>query len=158
LTLTAKDVAEILRILEESSFDELTLEMDGVKLSLQRGSGVGPTPDPPPRRSPPSTSLLQRKAIAASEPGLLEIPSPLVGIFYRTPKPGERPFVEVGSKVVEETVIAIIEVMKLMTTVRAGVKGEVAEILVENGAAVEYGEILMRVRPESLNCGEHSNR
>ena len=81
-----------------------------------------------------------------------------MGIFYRAPKPGERPFVELGSKVVEETVIAIIEIMKLMTTVRAGVKGEVAEILAENGTAVEYGESLMRVRPESLNGGDHSNR
>jgi acetyl-CoA carboxylase biotin carboxyl carrier protein len=157
LTLTAKDVAEILRILEESSFDELTLEMDGLKLSLQRGSGVRPTPVPPPAQSPPLTSPLQ-PASAAPESGLLKIPSPLVGIFYRTPKPGEPPFVEVGSKVVEDTVIAIIEVMKLMTPVHAGVKGEVVEILVDNGASVEYGEILMCVRPESLNCGEHSNR
>jgi len=158
LTLTAKDVAEIIRILEESSFDELTLEMDGVKLSLQRGSGVPPTPDPAPGPSPPANFPVQPTAIPASESGLLEIASPLVGIFYRAPKPGERPFVELGSTVVEESVIAIIEIMKLMTTVRAGVKGEVAEILVENGAAVEYGEILMRVRPESLNGGQHSNR
>jgi len=157
LTLTAKDVAEILRILEESSFDELTLEMDGVKLSLQRG--VRPTPDPlPPPPAPPSDAPLPPAAIRASEPGLHEIPSPLVGIFYRAPRPGEPPFVELGSSVVEETVIAIIEVMKLMITVRAGVEGEVAEILVENGAAVEYGEILMRVRPESLNGGKSSNR
>ena len=105
-----------------------------------------------------SNSPLPPIVIAASQSGLLEIPSPLVGIFYRAPKPGERPFVELGSEVAEETVIAIIEIMKLMTTVRAGVKGEVAEILVENGAAVEYGEILMRVRPESLNGGEPSNR
>jgi acetyl-CoA carboxylase biotin carboxyl carrier protein len=70
-------------------------------------------------------------------------------MFYLAPKPGERPFVELGSKVVEETVIGIIEVMKLMHTVRAGVTGTVAEILVKNAAAVEYGEILMRVRPEA---------
>ena len=149
MTLTAKDVADILRILEESSFDELTLEMNGVKLSLQRGSGVRPAPAPPPSTLPPSNAPLQPIVIAPSESGLLEISSPMVGIFYRAPKPGERPFVELGSKVVEESVIAIIEVMKLMTTVRAGVKGEVVEILVQNGAAVEYGEILMRVRPES---------
>ena len=73
----------------------------------------------------------------------------MVGIFYLAPRPGEPPFIELGSKVVEETVIGIIEVMKLMNTVRSGVKGEVAEILVRNGAAVEYGEILMRVRPEA---------
>ena len=79
----------------------------------------------------------------------MEISSPLLGIFYVAPKPGERPFIDLGSQVTEETVIGIIEVMKLMNTVRAGVKGEVAEILVKNGAAVEYGEVLMRVRPEA---------
>ena len=153
MTLTAKDVAEIMRILEESSFDQLSLEIDGVKLDLQRSSAVPQAPDPPPALSPPPNSLLQPILKPPSEPGLLEIPSPLVGIFYIAPKPGEPPFVELGSKVVEETVIGIIEVMKLMHTVHAGVKGEVAEILVKNGGAVEYGEVLMRVRPEDLNSG-----
>ena len=82
-----------------------------------------------------------------SEPGLAEVASPLLGIFYRAPKPGEPPFVEVGSKVEEDTVIGIIEVMKLMNSVRAGVKGEVVEILAENAALVEYDEILLRLRP-----------
>jgi len=148
LTLTAKDVAEIMRILEESSFDELSLEMDGVKLKLQRGSAVRQSLDPPPAPSLPPNSL-EPIPKPPSEAGFLEVPSPLVGIFYLAPKPGEPPFVELGSKVAEETVIGIIEVMKLMNTVRSGVKGEVAEILVKNGAAVEYGEILMRVRPEA---------
>jgi len=143
LTLTAKDVAEILRILEESSFDQLSLEIDGMKLNLQRTSAVPQAPEAPRAPSPPPNSLLQPILKPASEPGLLEIPSPLVGIFYLTPKPGEPPFVELGSKLVEETV----------HTVQAGVKGEVAEILVKNGGAVEYGEVLMRVRPEGLNGG-----
>jgi len=148
VTLTAKDVAEIMRILEESSFDQLSLEMDGVKLNLRRGSAV-PGSDSPPVSPPPPNSPIQTTVKPPSEPGLLEIPSPLVGIFYVTPKPGEAPFVELGSKVSEETVIGIIEVMKLMHTVRAGVRGQVAEILVKNGGPVEYGEILMRVRPEA---------
>jgi len=149
LTLTAKDVAEILRILEESSFEQLSLEIDGVKLNLQRSSAVREAPDPPPAPSAPLNSLRQPTRKPPSEPGLLEIHSPLVGIFYLTPKPGEAPFVELGSKLVEETVIGIIEVMKLMHTVHAGVRGEVAEILVNNGGAVEYGEVLMRVRAEA---------
>lgn len=147
MTLTAKDVAEILRILEESSFDQLSLEMDGVKLNLQRGSAAPHAADSPPAPPPLPNSLLQPKAKPPSEPGLLEISSPLVGIFYLTPKPGEPPFVELGTKVGIETVIGIIEVMKLMHTVHAGVKGTVAEILVKNGTAVEYGEVVMRVRP-----------
>ena len=70
----------------------------------------------------------------------------MLGVFYRAPKPGEPPFVEVGSEVEEDTIIGIIEVMKLMNTVRAGVRGEVAEILAENGTLVEFDETLLRVR------------
>lgn len=154
MTLTAKDVAEILRLLEESTFDSLSLEMDGVKLKLQRGSASS-VEDPPhvavtaPESVQAAPERVTRKARPPSEPGLREVPSPFLGIFYRAPKPGEPPFVLVGSKVEQDTVIGIIEVMKLMNSVRAGVKGEVVEILGENGALVEFGEILVRVRPEA---------
>ena len=151
MTLTAKDVAEIMRILEESTFDTLSLEMDGVKLHLERTThtpaGQAGDSKPTAKPEPPLSPGREGKAKPPTEVGLLEIPSPLLGIFHRAPKPGAPPFVEVGSKVEEETVIGIIEVMKLMNSVQAGVKGEVLEILVENAAAVEYGEILMRVRP-----------
>ena len=152
MTLTAKDVAEILRLLEESSFDNLSLEINGMKLTLQRGSAAGtqqvrlPTAAPAPPTAPPPA---RPKANPPTEPGLADVPSPLLGVFYRAPKPGEPPFVQPGSKVQPDTVIGIIEVMKLMNSVRASVKGEVAEILAENGALVEYGEILLRVRPEA---------
>jgi len=152
MTLTAKDVAEIMRLLEESSFDSLSLEINGIKLNLQRGSAarVPPTslnassPAAAPSRTHPATS----KARPPSEPGLLDVPSPLLGVFYRAPKPGEPPFVEIGTKVSADAVVGIVEVMKLMNSVRVGVAGEVVEILAENGALVEYGEVLLRVRPE----------
>lgn len=153
MSLTAKDVAEIMRLLEDSSFDTLSLEVDGMKLQLRRSSAK------PMRQADPASTAMPGVAAAPariakkhkppSEPGLTEVPAPLLGIFYRAPKPGEPPFVDVGTKVEEETVIGIIEVMKLMHSVHAGVKGEVVEILVENGAAIEYGEVLIRVRPES---------
>ena len=157
MTLTAKDVAEIMRLLEQSSFDSLSLEMNGVKLNLRRGAAV------PAREVPVSAAASQpaaesqqsrvqaavRKTKRPSEAGLLEVVSPLLGIFYRAPKPGEPPFVEVGSKVNEETVVGIVEVMKLMNSVHAGVKGEVVEILAANATLVEYGEVLLRVRPEA---------
>ena len=154
MTLTAKDVAEIMRLLEQSSFDSLSLEIDGVKLNLQRGSAAparpAPTAAPQPVTTPqPAPPAVARKTKPPSEPGLAEVASPLLGIFYRAPKPGEPPFVEVGSKVKEETVVGIIEVMKLMNSVHAGVKGEVVEILAVNGTLVEYGEVLLRVRPEA---------
>ncbi len=154
MSLTAKDVAEILRLLEESTFDELTLEMDGVKLTLQRGASTAATERPAPARAPetepePVAQPKRAAAKAPGDPGLVDVPSPLLGVFYRAPKPGEPPFVDVGSKVEADSVIGIIEVMKLMNTVRAGVAGEVADIPGENGALVEYGETLMRVRPSA---------
>ena len=153
MSLTAKDVAEIMRLLEESSFESLSLEIDGVKLSLQRNSPraaqatVNPAASSAPAESRSSWPAPKTKIKPPSEPGLIEVPSPLLGIFYRAPRPGEPPFVEVGCKLEEDTIVGIIEVMKLMNSVRAGVKGEVVEILVTNGAPVEYGEILLRVRP-----------
>ena len=151
MTLTAKDVAEIMRLIEESSFDSFLLEIDGVKLSLQRNSArtAAQSPDAPAVPPVGATELPRGKAKTPSEPGLLEVTSPLLGIFYRTPRPGEPPFVEIGSTVDEDTVIGIVEVMKLMNSVQAGVKGKIVEILRENGALVEYGDVLLRVRPEA---------
>ena len=98
MTLTAKDVAEIMRLLEQSSFDNLSLEIDGVKLNLQRGSSVpvrqsvAPASSAAPQPKPVQSAAPKRRP--PSEPGLAEVVSPLLGIFYRAPKPGEPPFVE----------------------------------------------------------------
>lgn len=173
MSLTAADVAEIMRLLEQSSFDELTLEMEGIKLSLRRGLAAGradvaavltsaaasaPTSSPAPLVPAPAAAPIPRptatatpapaapgKSVAA-DPNIQDVVAPLLGTFYRSPKPGAPPFVEVGATVTEDTVVAIIEVMKLMNTVRAGVRGAVVEILPVDGALVEYGEPLLRVR------------
>ena len=152
MSLTAKDVAEIIRLLEESSFDELELESGDLKLSLRRGEGgVAPSTVPQEKTKAPEPAPVAAKpapkAAVPTDPNAVDVPSPLLGIFYRAPKPGEAPFVEIGAKVEEETVIGIIEVMKLMNSVRAGVRGEVTEILAQNAGLVEYGETLVRVRP-----------
>jgi acetyl-CoA carboxylase biotin carboxyl carrier protein len=151
LTLTAKDVAEILRLLEQSNFDSFRLEMNGVKLELRRGSAAPETPSvsfaSPSATEAAESAPTRPNAKPPSESGLTDIRSPFVGIFYRAPRPSEPPFVEAGSRVAEDTVIGIIEVMKMMNPIRAGLKGEVVEVLTENSALVEYGEILMRVRP-----------
>src|SRR4029077_17458861 len=76
---------------------------------------------------------------------LVEVTAPLVGIFYRAPRTGAPPYVEVGAEVQEDTIIGIIEVMKLMNAVRAEVSGTVVGILVQDGSAVEYGQLLLRV-------------
>ncbi len=153
MTLTAKDVAQITKLLEDSSFDELDLEIDGVKLSLRRGgSSAAPIESsaPPAAAGAPAGAASRPAAPAAptpstADPAFRDVPAPLLGTFYRAPKPGAPPFVEVGSAVEEQTIIGIIEVMKLMNTVRAGVSGRVAQILARDGALVEYGETLMRV-------------
>lgn len=148
MSLTAADVAEIMRLVEQSGFDELTLEIDGIKLSMRRGAAAEVSSEPglqTPAVEAPRAPAMQ-PAPAAVEPNVRDVASPLLGTFYRAPKPGAPPFVEVGAEVEEETVVAIIEVMKLMNTVRAGVRGTVTEILVADGALAEYGETLMRVR------------
>jgi acetyl-CoA carboxylase biotin carboxyl carrier protein len=148
VSLTAAEVAEIMRLVEQSGFDELTLEMDGVKLSLRRGAAaVSSTtaPEASTALSPPPPPPVEVTP-APADPDLHEVTSPLFGTFYRAPKPGAAPYVEVGGQVEKDTVVAIIEVMKLMNTVRAGVRGTITEILVSDGQLAEYGQPLMRVR------------
>ncbi len=148
MTLTAADVDRIMQLLDASHFDRLSLDVDGLKLELAR-SGAAPVPRPaPPPPEPPVPPPPTPVTAASREAGLVEIRSPLLGIFYRAPRPGEPPFVEIGARVEEDSIIGIIEVMKLMNTARAGVAGEVVEILGANGELVEHGEVLMLVRPE----------
>jgi acetyl-CoA carboxylase biotin carboxyl carrier protein len=154
MSLTAKDVEAIMGLLEASRFDHLKLEMDGLKLELSRSAGTArpiaspaPTVQETPQRDP--VPAIAPGASAVVREGLVEVKSPLLGIFYRAPKPGEPSFVEVGDKVEEETIIGIVEVMKLMNSARAGVSGEVVEILARNGELIEHGEVLMLVHPAS---------
>jgi acetyl-CoA carboxylase biotin carboxyl carrier protein len=146
VSLTAKDVAEIARLLDESDFDELNLELDGMKLSLRRG-GSADSPRGVAVASAAAAAEPTRPFIApgADDAGQHTVTAPLLGTFFRAPRPGAPPFVEIGSEVEPDTVIGILEVMKLMNTVRAGAHGRVAQILARDGALVEYGEALLRV-------------
>jgi len=149
MTLTAADVAEIMRLVEQSGFDELNLEIDGTKISLRRGAGAAPAAAVTTTAAPTTagSSVTDTRAPQApTDPHSEALPAPLLGTFYRAPKPGAPPFVEVGMQVSEDTIVGIIEVMKLMNTVRAGMRGTVTDILAVDGALVEFGETLMRVR------------
>lgn len=158
--LTARDVEEILRYLDASPFDELHLEIDGLSLHVSR-SGAGtapaadggvapaapaPAPAAPAATSPPAS--VSRAVPAATGAGLVEIRSAFLGTFYRAPKPGEAPFTDIGQRVEPDSVVGIVEVMKLMNSLRAGVAGEVVEICADNGELVEYGQVLFRVRAD----------
>jgi acetyl-CoA carboxylase biotin carboxyl carrier protein len=157
--LTAKDVAEITRLLEESDFLELRLEHEGFKLTLKRAGAPRSATDDrataahaaavPASWSAPESAVAQPRGSATDDPSLIEVTAPLLGIFYRAARPGAAPYVEVGSVLEEDTVIGIIEVMKLMNSVRAEVRGTVVEILVADGSAVEQGQVLLRVSRES---------
>ncbi len=144
MALSDDDVREILRMIDESDLDELRIETDGLSLHLVRG-GVAPiaVPEPERRASKPGPAV-QAAAPASPEDGLA-IVSPTVGTFYRAPAPGEPPFVEVGTRVEPDTIVCIIEVMKMMNSVPAGIAGTIAALHVENAQPVEYGQLLFRV-------------
>jgi biotin carboxyl carrier protein len=129
--LTPDDVKEILRLVDESQFDEFELETPRLTIRFRRGE----------------TPMAGSAAPAEAQDGLVDVTAPVVGTFYRAPAPGEAPFVEVGSPVDEQTQVCILEVMKLMSAVVAGARGVVAEVCRSNGDAVEYGDVLFRIRP-----------
>ncbi|MGB6451177.1 MAG: biotin/lipoyl-containing protein, partial [Steroidobacteraceae bacterium] len=106
--------------------------------ALAAASGPSPAPSPAPAVA----------SSASGSPDSIDIHPPLMGTFYRAPKPGAPPFVEKGSRVTETTVIGIVETMKLMNSIYAGARGEVVEICAANGQLVEQHHVLMRLAPE----------
>jgi len=157
MALTDDDVREILRIIDESDLDELVVETEGFALHVsKRGAPEGAPPRAPQGRRGPRVGA--PSGPAAPQPqrtgpnvephdGLVTVESPMLGTFYRAEAPGADPFVEVGASVEPGTTVCIIEVMKMMNSVPAGVAGTVAEVLAENGQLVEYGAPLFRVSP-----------
>jgi acetyl-CoA carboxylase biotin carboxyl carrier protein len=147
--LTDEDVREILRIIDESELDELRIEMQGFRLHVRRG-GAAAAPDPAAKPAPvaePRGESQPEAEPAAATNGATTIDAPMLGTFYRASAPGAAPFVEVGSTVVPDTVVCLIEVMKMMNSVKAGVAGTVVEVCAGNAELVEYGEALFRVDP-----------
>src|SRR5581483_7232594 len=147
MSLSDDDVREILRIIDESELTELRIDTDGFSLHVVKGDGGAVASPPPARKSPRATPEPERAPEPASSDGHTTIPAPMLGTFYRAEAPGKPPFVEVGSRVEPDTIVCIIEVMKMMNSVPAGVSGTVAEVIAENSQLVEYGEPLFRVEP-----------
>lgn len=154
MSLTAKDIAEIARLLDESHFSTLDLTIGEFRLKIRRDGGwtgreeddapAAPAPAPVSTEPPPPIG----QEAGAPRVGEFDVPAPLLGNFYAAPRPGDPPFVNVGDSVSEDSVVGIIEVMKLMNSVRAGVAGKVAAILAVDGSAVEEGQPLVRIRRE----------
>jgi acetyl-CoA carboxylase biotin carboxyl carrier protein len=156
MELESQDIDEILKILDETPYDELTVRTSRFLLHLERGDGGQWTQSREFFEEP--NMLGGDKAVAAAtgtesaeEEADLEgrhaVRAPLPGTFYRAPSPGAAPFVEEGSEVEEDTVVCIVETMKLMNSVAAGVRGKVVKIAAENAEFAEKGQLLMIVEP-----------
>lgn len=164
MKLTNEDVQQILQLLDATPYDELHLETERFKLTLRRNRDSGDWTQESQvlsapnvlRASPVGTAAPAAQAPTAAAParpanartaGWIEVRAHLPGTFYRAPKPGAPPFVEIGSHVEEDTVVCIIETMKLMNAVHALTRGEVVELCLENAQFVEKGAVLMRIKP-----------
>ena len=154
--LTNEDVERILRIIDESGYDEVKIEHGDLKVYLRR-KGVEPlhpeTPAaaaPQPAAAPAAAALPQppgAKAAPDIPAGLVAVRAPMLGTFYRASSPGAAPFAEEGSMVSADATVCLIEVMKLFNTLKAGVAGRVVRFLVENGTMVEYDQPLLLIDP-----------
>lgn len=160
MSLTARDIAEIARLLDESQFSSLDLTMGEFRLRIRRDGGgrsgreekgaedLSRAPAKAGAQEPPVLDPRLRGDAEGGQPqpGEVDVRAPLLGNFYSAPRPGDEPFVKPGDRVSEDTTIGIIEVMKLMNPIRAGVSGTVVTTLAEDGKAVEEGQPLIRVK------------
>ena len=148
MPLSDEDVREILRLIDESDVEVLRIETEGFSLYVRREAGS------------PAAASAESEAAAAAAPTaaarvddavadeLHTVSSPMLGTFYRAEAPGSAPFVDVGAHVEPDTIVCLIEVMKMMNSVPAGVVGTVVEVCVENAQLVEHGAPLFHVRPD----------
>ncbi len=156
MSLNYQDVQALLKLLDESPYNELTLQTESFTLNLLRnpdGTGWQQSNAVAAKPSLAQTKLADTATATEAEPppteaGLLDVRAPMIGTWYRAPMPGAEPFIQIGSNVGANTVIGIIEAMKLMTSVPAKQQGTVVEILATDATLVEKGQLLLRVRPQ----------
>ena len=153
-----KDIKAIIDLMKKNDLSVFEMEKDGFKLKLQKGAGeqtVFPATPPSlaslaPMASAASPSQTPAPSAAPAEankgPALKDIVSPMVGTFYRAGSPESPPFADIGKQVTEESVVCIIEAMKVMNEIKAETTGVIAEIVAENGKPVQFGQVLFRVR------------
>ena len=175
MPLNINDLRELLLALDQTHITELSLKGEDFELSVRRDLGEQLVPVPrligqgsgasdlmiaapavsqaasvvevAPETKSTSVPIVSAGSPSPLEKKLVEITSPMVGTFYRSPAPGESPFVNVGDRIRTGQTVCIIEAMKLMNELEAEVTGEIVEILAQNGEPVEYGQALMRVNP-----------
>jgi acetyl-CoA carboxylase biotin carboxyl carrier protein len=146
-----KDIKAIIDLMRKNNLSIFEIEKDGFRLKLQKGIPEEPVSTAPaqvaaPVQNTPSNANAPVSPPPAETSHLRDIVSPMVGTFFRSPTPDAPPFVDVGNEVTEETVVCIIEAMKVMNEIKAETKGVIAEIVAENGKPVQFGQVLYRVR------------
>ncbi|MCM3765221.1 acetyl-CoA carboxylase biotin carboxyl carrier protein [Neobacillus niacini] len=169
--LKVQEIRELIKLVDQSSIDEFVYENDGSKIKMKKNGGVTvtavqPAPQPvvqaapapiQPVSSPQAAPIAavqetiqeSPKAEAADEQANLQkITSPMVGTFYASPSPDADAYVKAGSKVSKDSIVCIVEAMKLFNEIEAEVDGEIVEVLAKNGQLVEYGQPLFLVKPE----------
>jgi len=157
--LDLKQIKQIIDLMKRSELTDFAVEEEGFKLKIRRAgnglpvvstsSGSNPpfVPAAPVAAAPaPQAAPAAPAAPAGDEAGVTYIKSPMVGTFYKSASPESKPYVEPGSKITESSVVCIIEAMKIMNEIQAETKGTIVEALVENGAPVEYGQRLFKVK------------
>jgi len=158
-----QEIREIIKLVDASTIDEFVYEADGSKVKLKKNGGavevvapkaVAAAPAPvveQPKVAAPAAAPVKEEAPAApvaNDADLHKITSPMVGTFYQSPNPDSPAYVKVGDKVGDETIVCIVEAMKLFNEIEAEIKGEIVEVLVKDGQLVEYGQPLFLVKPE----------
>ena len=154
-----KDIKAIIDLMKKNSITEFELERQDFKIKLKRGHGAPAGADDIsgggylPATSAPMVLPGQSVAASAGAPATApvstdqEIKSPMVGTFYRAPSPESAPYVEVGTEVNPDTVVCIIEAMKVMNEIKAEVRGVITQIVLDNAKPVEFGQTMFKVRP-----------
>ena len=157
-----KDIKAIIDLMKKNSISEFELERQEFKIKLKRGSVAGedapsqmyvPVPQMAPIAGLPTVSTSTAPALPAPSSvtpqvsNETDVKSPMIGTFYRSPSPEAGSYVEVGTEVTPDTVVCIIEAMKVMNEIKAEVRGVITQILVENAKPVEFGQPLFKVRP-----------
>ena len=139
-----KDIKAIIDLMKKNDLSVFEIEKDGFRLKLQKGVGDQPTMT---STATPAVANGPRAAPTSAESAsLTDIVSPMVGTFFRAASPDASPFVDVGTKVNEDTVVCIIEAMKVMNEIKAETTGVIAEVVADNSKPVQFGQVLFRVR------------
>jgi acetyl-CoA carboxylase biotin carboxyl carrier protein len=152
-----KDIKAIIDLMKKNSVSEFELEKEGFKIRLKRGTNGGAS-SPVVYEEPPAVAYVSpapagvlsappTKVTAQPPSNEVEIKSPMIGTFYRAPSPESASYVEVGVEVNPETVVCIIEAMKVMNEIKAEARGVITQVMVENAKPVEFGQALFKIRP-----------